>query len=411
MNKKSATRILAMLLALGGTNVANAASVEVLGYYNFLDTWGLNALGVDPGQYGNVGGHFSPATGTSVTAQQGTFNVPLFSRASPALPYEFGRMEKVSTLQNLGIPLNGTWNLTATNGTDTVSVETKRAYLTAPPMISNVQTNGLSTTPTLSWTRAAFVAPAEYNQGTALTVWDLDLKPGHQIVHRVQLGANANSYTVPAGKMGVGKNYVISVETTLRNKSDAGAYSLQPLGSLAAATRNFFNFQPQANAVQFSAPVNLPVEANPGQFTFDMDVEEGVPYLIDPIIAIGYDFAIGAGNPLFASILFPDLGNFLYEIYLWNGFDWVLDDFVAALTRFDFDGGSVDRFRVLGIDPSLGLDPNDPTAFVTEVTFAGTGRFTGSMTAITAQVPEPSSVLLVGLGMLGLMLARKRQAA
>jgi threonine dehydrogenase-like Zn-dependent dehydrogenase len=44
------------------------------------------------------------------------------------------------------------------------------------------------------------------------------------------------------------------------------------------------------------------------------------------------------------------------------------------------------------------------------VTFAGTGRFTGTMTAITAQVPEPSSVLLIGLGLLGLMFARKRQA-
>lgn len=407
MNKKSAAKILAMLLALGTANVASAAPVTNLGYYNFLDTWGLNPLGVDPGQYGNIGGHFSPANGTSVTAQQGAFDVPLFSRASPALPYEFGRMEKLSTLQNLGIPLNGTWNLTARNGADTVSVETKRAYLTAPPMITNVQTNGLSTTPTLSWTRAAFVAPAEYNQGTALTVWDLSLQPGHQIVHRALLGVNANSYTLPAGKMGVGKNYVISVETTIRNKSDVSTN--MPFGSLAAATRNFFNFQPQANAVQFSAPVNLPVEGNPGRFTFDMDVEEGVPYLIDPIIAVGYDFAIGAGNPLFASILFPDLGNFLYEIYLWNGSDWIFDDFVAALTRFDFDGGGVDRFRVLGIDPSLGLDPNDPTAFVTEVTFAGTGRFTGSMTAITAQVPEPSSVLLVGLGMLGLMFARKHQ--
>lgn len=403
MNKKSATRILAMLLALGSINLASATPVTNFGYFNFLDTWGLNPLGVDAGQYGNIGGNFSPVSGTSVTAQQGAFEVPLFYRNSIALPFEFGRMEKLSTLQNLGIPLDGTWKLTARNGADTVSVETKRAYLTAPPMIANVQTNGLSTTPTLSWTRAAFVAPAEYSQGTALTIWNLD----RQVVHRVLLGANANSYTLPAGKMEVGKNYVISVETTIRNKSDVSTN--MPFGSLAAATRNFFNFQPQANAVQFSAPVNLPVEVNPGRFTFDMDVEEGVPYLIDPIIAIGYDFAIGAGNPLFASILFPDLGNFLYEIYLWNGFDWVFDDFVAALTRFDFDGGGVDRFRVLGIDPSLGLDPNDPTAFVTEVTFAGTGRFTGSMTAITAQLPEPSSVLLVGLGILGLMFARKRQ--
>lgn len=410
MNSKSLkmTLAFALALALGSVNVSNATTVEPLYYFAALDNWGSNPLGVTPGLYGNIGGGFSPASGTQVTAEQMnpegvTISGPLFYRVSPGLPYEFGRLLPWDQLSAQG--LTGAWTLTASNGSDSVKISTLAPATVSPPSITNVQTNGLSTTPTLSWTRPAFVVPAGYSEGTAITVWDLNLPSGQQVVLRERLDPATTSYTMPAGVLDVGHNYAISVESTLRNQADVGVVTMT-LGSLAAATRDFFNFSPSADPVQFDAPVNLPVQTHPGEFTFNMDIENGVPYLIDPTIAIGYDFAIGEGNPLFASVLFPDLGNFLYQIYVWDGFHWILDDSVAALTTFQFDGLGVDRFRVLGIDPSIALDPNSPTAFVTEVTFAGNGRFTGTMTAITAQVPEPSTLLLFGLGLFGLLIKR-----
>jgi PEP-CTERM motif len=70
-------------------------------------------------------------------------------------------------------------------------------------------------------------------------------------------------------------------------------------------------------------------------------------------------------------------------------------------------------FRVLGIETSAGLDPNDPTAFVTGLSFTGAGQFTGTMTPFTAEapapVPEPATLLLFGTTAAGLGLVRWRQ--
>lgn len=87
---------------------------------------------------------------------------------------------------------------------------------------------------------------------------------------------------------------------------------------------------------------------------------------------------------------------------------------------FDFGSLGVDRFEVLGIDPNLGLDPNNGTAFITDLTFVGPGRFTGTMTPITLEiavpVPEPSTwammfVSFAGIGFMGYQRSRKQRAA
>jgi hypothetical protein len=58
---------------------------------------------------------------------------------------------------------------------------------------------------------------------------------------------------------------------------------------------------------------------------------------------------------------------------------------------------------VLGIDPSLGLDPNNTTAFITALTFEGAGNFTGTMTPVTTDVSVPGPI--AGAGLPGLLFA------
>ena len=85
---------------------------------------------------------------------------------------------------------------------------------------------------------------------------------------------------------------------------------------------------------------------------------------------------------------------------------------LAANTVFDFGALGVSQFEVLGIDPSLGLDPNNPVAFVTALTFTGQGSFTGTMTPITITigVPEPSTwaMMILGFAGVGYMAYRRR---
>lgn len=51
----------------------------------------------------------------------------------------------------------------------------------------------------------------------------------------------------------------------------------------------------------------------------------------------------------------------------------MFDTQLAAGTVFDFPSGVVSEFEVLGIDPYLGIDPTNTTAFITGLTFEGGG--------------------------------------
>ena len=110
-------------------------------------------------------------------------------------------------------------------------------------------------------------------------------------------------------------------------------------------------------------------------------VNPAIPIFIDPLVAIGYDFIVNSG-PNFQSVILPDIGDGLYDIYdsLRQPSRGVRSPSVHPSTS---DWGGISAFKVLGIEASAGLDPNDPLAFVTGLTFAGVGQVNMNMNPIT----------------------------
>ena len=208
----------------------------------------------------------------------------------------------------------------------------------------------------------------------------------------------------------VGRQYSLAIlDQDLRNNAGRGSSD-----NTLSQSQVFVNFTLSANGNV--NPVYLPTLL-PGTrpvFQFNIGaIVAGQTFSLDPDVAGGYDFQIGAGNANFASVTLPAglAPGDQYNLFLWSGSQWVAAGSVPGGTAHAFGGSGVDRFRVTGIPVSANLDPNSPTAFVTDVTFAGAGSFTGTMTPLTARVPEPSTwaLLVAGFGLVGTA-ARRRKA-
>jgi hypothetical protein len=129
--------------------------------------------------------------------------------------------------------------------------------------------------------------------------------------------------------------------------------------------------------------VVLPVAVIDGRFVFNVAVGENAPVFLDPPIAVGYVYEAPRNDPPFGSVILPiGVGGDHYTL-LADGRSFAL----TAGQRFDFTRNGfihgVNRFRVIGISPGARLNPANSTAFVTEVTFLGRGRFTGTMAPLT----------------------------
>jgi hypothetical protein len=101
--------------------------------------------------------------------------------------------------------------------------------------------------------------------------------------------------------------------------------------------------------------------------------------------------------PFVASVILPTIQSDPFMLsFLKNG---MLDtELLAGGTLFSFPTGGVDMFTVTGIDPALGLDPSNTTAFITGLTFVSDGTFTGTQTPITSDIsPVPGPLPVLGL--------------
>lgn len=154
-----------------------------------------------------------------------------------------------------------------------------------------------------------------------------------------------------------------------------------------------------------ATPVSLPSGTTAGgAYVFSIDVVADKTIFIDPKLAVGYDYVVGNGDPLFASVRLPfGIGDNQYTLLV-GGRSFKL----AANETFDFAAhgfaGGVARFRVAEIEEDAALDPNNSLAFPTGLTFVDAGRFTGTMTplcrpgAMPAQAKAPAGRALVACG-------------
>ncbi len=150
----------------------------------------------------------------------------------------------------------------------------------------------------------------------------------------------------------------------------------------------------------------MPDDANDGFRFNDVDVSDpDVMQFFDPDPAIGYDYLVTGSK--FASVLLPAVGESDYELYLWDG-GWSFDANLTAGVEHEFAPGGVARFAIRGIDPNANLDPEDPTAFVTGLTFTDPGEVDVTM---TAYVPEPTTCLLLLAGLGACAAGRKSKAS
>ncbi|MDP9046333.1 MAG: PEP-CTERM sorting domain-containing protein [Pseudomonadota bacterium] len=381
----------------------------------------INSDGFSTGHFLRFGATVTPngahgTTGIATTVDTATNAAKSFGISfvpSPLLPNFFERK----------IPVNTNWlgpyTLKFTNGTDSASAMVSLPGTAAiAPFVQSITLSGTSLNPTFSWAPPAGALVNGYRLNIIdKSLINLDPKRGplnSGQVTNLNVAPNVTSHTVTAADFTVpnyaftpGKNY--SIEIDILQTRDGLSTHLGN-GNLASISRSYADFTPNVGG---GPPVNLPVVLANGVFQFNMAVVSGRTYYIDPAAATGYDYQIGAGDPTFASVVLPS--GIAGRFKLWEKDAHGKLVFVANLAGgqvFEFGAGGVSFFEVTGIDPRAALDPGNPTAFVTGLTFENAGTFDGTQTALSqtvANVPEPTTLALTGLGLLAVVAASRRR--
>ena len=350
--------------------------------YHARDFRGDNSVGWTPGDRQAVCIEANPFVDTYVYAEQS--GLVLQSYPQRDAPQEF------CSVFAFDDALTGAWNMVAWNGAQETSVLTHAlGPLDQLPLITNIRIVPDDLTPTIRWDLPDINAPYdEIAIGLFDDVTDFRLfrfGPGQDQIFDI-LDPSATMYKFPAGVLEEGGRYVVRVMLVDRDIDD------NPINRAIT----FFNFTPIPGTD--TKEFYLPTLDEGGIYNFDFDVTEAVPVTIDPEVTVGYIYEIGEGNPRFASVELPLIGDGLYDLTI---FDDMGNDIhmaqIAALAPFDLtqiDSTGIAKFEVRGIEVSAGLDPLDTTAFMTTLTFASSGRFTGTMTPIVLEVGDPTNVTI-----------------
>lgn len=408
MDANFPARVLLSAVLASVTSFAAADPVTISQPFMNLESRAINSLGFDPGLFLRVG-----ATSVTPNGSAGTVGfastVDLVSGATVTRSLNFTPAPVIPNFYSRYLTdtpsLYGPWTLTFTNGADTrQAVVSLPAGTTQAPFINSITLSGTSAAPTFSWTPPPGATVNAYR----INIYDRSLvtpTSSGQVASRT-VAPNQTSYTVdgsdftaPGYQFQLGRNY--SIEIGLIQTKD-GLSTNFGNSNIAAIARVYADFRASDTA---GPPVNLPAAVVNGSYVFNISVQAGQTYYIDPVVAIGYDYRIGAGDPSFLSVVLPTgIGDGLYDIFgldALNNATLLAHDWAGG-SVFQFGGAGVTAFRIGGIEESAGLDPDNVTGFVTGLTFARNGLFTGTQTPITidvSAVPEPQTYLLVLSGL------------
>lgn len=415
---RGSIRIALAVLSIAWVQAFAAPIVLVPGTVNmFRDTRAANDVGITPGdrlQYGAniVGG----SAGTTLGASYPSSSV-FIDPQSPCNPLavnpNFCGKTTAFNLSRTAVP----WTFRFERLGETpllVAGPSLAGTGTAVPFPVDVTISGSGLTPTISWTvPGGFSADAIriqiFDKGAILPTGQAD------IIHSVAVPASGSSYSIPltlnSGQtLHLGGNYAFNVQLIGTRGDPAVFDATNNNAEILRRSSSFFDFSP---LLASGPPVAFLPTVVAGVYNFSISsVGPSSVTFIDPLIAVGYDYAIGAGDPNFASVLLPTgIGDNFFDLFLWDGFSFVDSGInLTGGSQFFFGGLGVARFSIRGIEASADLDPNNVTAFITGLTFVNTGHFTGTMTPITvaATVPEPGTELLIFCAALALAVVRRR---